>query len=288
MLVVTGATGKLGRHVVESLLERVPASEIAVVVRNADKAADFAARGVEVRVADYAKPETLGAVFKASDKVLLISSNELGQRAQHHQAVVAAAKTAGVAFLAYTSILRASESGLALAAEHKATEIAIQASGLPFAILRNGWYTENYTENLAAALEHGALLGAADEGRVATAPRADYAAAAANVLLASTEHANEIYELAGDTAFTLAELAAAVAKASGKSVLYSNLPADKYAEALVGFGVPAPYASMLADSDRGLSRGELNDTSGHLRRLIGRPTTGLAETLAVTFANRKS
>lgn len=282
MILVTAATGKLGRLVVEELLKKVPASQVAVAVRNPAKAGDFAARGVQVRQADYSRPETLGPALAGVEKVLLISSNEVGQRATQHQAVIAAAKKAGARLLAYTSILHADHTRMALAGEHKATEEAIRASGLPFVFLRNGWYFENYTENLGPALAHGALVGSAGEGRVAAATRADYAAAAAAVLTTPGQE-NKVYELAGDAPFTMAELAAEVSRQAGKPIAYNNLPAQQYQGVLVGAGVPGPFAEILADSDVGASRGELNDGSGDLRRLIGRQTTSLKDAVAVAF-----
>ncbi len=284
MILVTAATGKLGRLVVAGLLEKVPAKDIAVAVRDPNKAADLAAKGVQVRQADYSKPETLGPAFAGVDKVLLISSSEVGQRAAQHQAVVDAAKKAGVRLIAYTSILHADTSGMSLAAEHKATEEAIRASGLPFVFLRNGWYTENYTENLAPALAHGAFFGSSGQGRIAAASRADYAAAAVAVLT-STGHENKVYELAGDTDFTTAELAAEVSRQTGKPVVYKDLSQADHVGALIGVGVPPPFAELVADSDAGAGRGDLNDTSGDLRRLIGRPTTPLAD--AVTAAVKR-
>ncbi|WP_375769323.1 SDR family oxidoreductase [Archangium gephyra] len=283
MILVTGATGKLGRLVIEQLLEKVPARQVIAAVRTPQKAAGLAARGVQVREADYSRPETLGPAFAGVEKVLLISSNEVGQRAAQHQAVVEAARKAGVRLLAYTSILHADRSRLALAAEHKATEEMIRASGVPYVFLRNGWYTENYTENLGPALAHGALVGSAGEGRIAAATRADYAAAAVAVLTGAG-HENKVYELAGDTAFTMAELAAEVSRKAGKTIAYTDLPPEQYQGVLVGAGgLPGPYAGVLADSDVGASRGELNDTSGDLRRLIGRPTTPLADAVAVAL-----
>ncbi|WP_171442387.1 SDR family oxidoreductase [Myxococcus xanthus] len=279
MILVTAATGKLGRLVVAGLLEKVPAKDIAIAVRDPSKASDLAARGVQVRQADYSKPETLGPALAGADKVLLISSSEVGQRAAQHRAVVDAAKKAGVRLIAYTSILHADTSGLMLAGDHKATEEAIRASGIPFVFLRNGWYTENYTENLAPALAHGALIGSSGQGRAATATRADYAAAAVAVLT-GTGHENKIYELAGDTAFTAAELAAEVSRQAGTTVVYKDLSRADHAGALIGVGVPAPFAELLADSDAGVARGEMNDSSGDLRRLIGRPTTPLADAVA--------
>ncbi len=283
MIVVTGATGKLGRHVVEGLLKKVPAKEVAVAVRDAAKAADLAARGVTVRAADYAKPETLASALAGAERLLLISSSELGQREAQHKAVVAAAKAAGVKLLAYTSLLRADTARISLAAEHRATEEAIRASGIPYVFLRDGWYLENYTENLGSALSHGVILGSAGEGRVAAASRADYAAAAVEALTGAG-HAGRTYELAGDRSFSMAELAAEVSRASGRPVAYRDLPEKEYAAALAGFGLPVAVAEMLADADAALGRGELDAHGDDLRRLIGRPTTTLAEAVAAALA----
>lgn len=285
MIVITAATGKLGHHVVDALLARVPASQVAVAVRNVERAADLAARGVEVRHADYERPETLRAAFTGADRLLLISSSEVGRRERQHRAAVAAAVEAGVGFLAYTSILRADRSTLGLAAEHVATERAIAASGLPHALLRNGWYLENYSENLDAALAHGVILGAAGEGRIAAASRRDYAEAAARVLL-DEGHAGRTYELAGDAPFTMRELAAIVSELAHKPVTYQDLPQTQYRDALVGFGVPAPFAEVLADSDAGIARGELDDATGDLLRLIGRATTSPRAAIAAALAAR--
>lgn len=282
MFIVTGATGKLGRHVIEGLLAKVPASQVVAAVRDPSKAADLAARGVQVRRADYSKPETLDAAFAGAQKVLLISGNEVGQRVVQHQAVVNAARKAGARLIAYTSVLRADSSRLLLAGEHKATEELLRASGVPFVFLRNGWYFENYTENLAPALAHGALVGSADGGRIAAATRADYAAAAVAVLTGA-RHESKVYELGGDTAFTMAELAAEVSRQAGKNIVYKDLPPEQYQGVLVGAGVPEGFAKVLVDSDLGITRGELNDSSGDLRRLIGRPTTSLADAVAVAF-----
>lgn len=283
MIVVTGATGKLGHLVVQDLLTRgVPAGEIVAAVRNPAKAADLAALGVAVREADYTRPETLTTALAGADRLLLVSSSEVGQRAAQHRNVVTAAVAAGVRLIAYTGILHSETTGIGLAAEHKATEELIRDSGLPFVFLRNGWYIENYTENLAPALEHGAILGSAGEGRVAAATRADYAAAAAAVLTGDG-HENKAYELGGDEAFTMSELAAEVARQSGRDVVYRDLPADEYTAFLVSVGLPEPYAAILADSDLGVGRGELFTDSGDLSRLIGRPTTPLADAVAVAL-----
>lgn len=282
MIVVTGATGKLGRHVVEELLKKTAPGELAVVVRTPEKAADLAARGVQVRQGDYARPETLVPGLAGAEKVLLISSNEVGKRTAQHAAVIDAARRAGARLLAYTSLLHADTSRMALASEHKATEAAIRASGLPFVLLRNGWYLENYTENLGSALQRGAILGSAGSGRVAAASRADYAAAAA-AALTGTGHENRTYELAGDVAFTLPELSAEASRQAGKPVAYRDLPVAEYSAALVGAGLPKPVADLYADSDLGIARGELDDSSGDLHRLIGRPTTPLARAIAAAL-----
>lgn len=282
MIVVTGATGLLGRLVVEGLLEQVPADQVAVLVRSPEKAADLAARGVEVRTADYSRPETLDGAFAAGDKVLLISGSEVGQRIEQHQAVVDAAVKAGVALLAYTSVLGGDLATFRLAGEHQATEAAIRASGLPFVLLRNGWYTENYTGNLAQALEHGAVLGSAGEGRVASATRADFAAAAVAVL--TTEgHENQAYELSGDTAWSFAEYAAEVAAQSGQPVVYRELTPEQHLQLLLDAGLPQPFAETLVDVDAGISRGELAVSTGDLSRLIGRPTTPLADSVGAAL-----
>ncbi|MFL5271992.1 MAG: SDR family oxidoreductase [Anaeromyxobacteraceae bacterium] len=282
MIVVTGASGHLGRLVLEGLLKKVPAAEIVAAVRSPDKAKDLAARGVAVREADYTRPDTLDLALAGAEKVLLISSNEVGKRAEQHAAVVSAARRARVALLAYTSILRADTSKLALAAEHKATEDAIRAAGLPHAFLRNSWYIENYTENLAPALEHGAIFGCAGDGRIAAATRSDYAAAAVAVLTAPGA-VKPVYELAGDQRFTMGELAAEVARAAGKAIVYKDVPPAEYRAVLTGAGLPGPYADLLVDSDLGIARGELDDASGELSRLIGRPTTPLADAIAAAL-----
>jgi NAD(P)H dehydrogenase (quinone) len=274
MIVVTGATGHLGRLVVESLLKKVHAGQVAAVARNPDKAKDLATRGVEMRRGDYSKPETLRAALAGAEKLLLISASEVGQRAAQHAAVVDAAKAAGVKLLVYTSILRAETSRIALAAEHKATEAAIRASGVPFVFLRNGWYLENYTENLAPALQHGAIVGTANGGRIAAAARADYAEAAVVVLTGSPE--KQVYELAGDHPFTMAELAAEVSRQAGKPIEYRDLPPEQYRAVLTGAGLPGAIADLYVDADVQAAKGDLDDSTGELRRLIGRPTTPLS------------
>ncbi|NVI83763.1 SDR family oxidoreductase [Janthinobacterium sp. BJB401] len=273
MIVITGATGNLGQHVIASLLKSVPAASIIAAVRNPAKAASLSAQGVQVRQADYNDGASLDAAFKGATKILLISSSEVGQRAQQHQNAIDAAKRAGVSLLAYTSVLRADTSPLGLAAEHVVTEAAIRASGLPYTFLRNGWYLENHTEHLAPVLEHGVVLGAAQDGRFSSAARRDYAAAAAAVLTADQPQA--IYELAGDQCFTLAEYAAEVARQSGKAIAYKDMPQADFKAALVSVGVPEGFADLLADSDAGAAKGGLEDHGKQLSALIGRPTTSL-------------
>ena len=285
MIVVTGATGQLGKLVVEELLKIVPASQIVAAVRDPRRAQDLAARGIEVRQANYGEPKSLSAAFAGAEKVLLISSSEVGQRVAQHQAVVDAARAAGVKLLVYTSILNADSSSLLLSQEHKATEAYLRASGMPFTLLRNGWYTENHTGSLAAAVEHGAILGAAQEGRFATATRKDYAAAAAAVLTGKG-HENRVYELGGDEPYTLGELAAEVARQTGKPVAYKNLPQAEYARALIGFGLPEGLAGAIADADAGASRGGLNTQSHDLSMLIDRSTTSLQQAVTAALARK--
>ncbi|WP_019577541.1 SDR family oxidoreductase [Curvibacter lanceolatus] len=283
MIVVTGANGQLGQLVIQSLLRSVPASQIVAAVRQPAKTGALAALGVQVREADYNRPDTLDAAFAGADKVLLISSSEVGQRLPQHQNVIDAAVRAGVKLLAYTSLLKADTSPLGLAAEHLATERALKASGLPHVLLRNGWYTENYLASVPAALAHGALIGSAGEGRIASAARADYADAAAAVLT-QADQAGKVYELAGDSAYTLAELAAELSQATGKTIPYVNLPEADFKGALLQAGLPAPIAELLANSDAGAAQGGLYDGSGQLGRLIGRPTAALATQLRASLA----
>ncbi|MFF3005128.1 SDR family oxidoreductase [Kitasatospora sp. NPDC057940] len=276
MYVVTGATGQLGRLVVEGLLAAVPASEVAVAVRSAEKAADLAARGVAVRVVDYDDPATLAGAFAAGDRVLLISGSEVGRRIPQHRAVVDAARAAGVALFAYTSAPGAAT--FRLADEHQATEELIRASGLPSVLLRNGWYTENYLGDAAGTVARGVVLGSAGDGRVATAPRKDYADAAVAVLLGEG-HEGRVYELSGDAAWSLAELAAELALVSGQPVAHQDVAPAEHLAALVGAGLPEGFAEVLVDVDAGIARGELAGTPGDLARLIGRPTVPLAESV---------
>ena len=278
MIAITGATGQLGQHVIESLLKTVPASQIVAIVRNPAKATALSQQGITVRQADYSDEAAFTTALQGIDKLLLISSSEVGQRAPQHRNVINAAKAAHVKFIAYTSLLHADTSPLGLADEHVATEQMLAESGIAYALLRNGWYTENYLASAPAALEHGVFIGAAGEGKIASATRADYAAAAARVI-SEDGHAGKTYELAGDAGWTLSQLAAELAKQSGKKVVYQNLSEADFAVALKGVGLPAGLADMLADSDTGASKGGLFDDSHTLSKLIGRPTTSLADSV---------
>jgi len=281
-IVVTGATGALGRIVIDELLAKIPAEQVVAVVRDPAKAADLAARGVQLRVADYNEPETLAGAFEAGDVVLLISGSEVGRRAPQHIAVVNAAKDAGVARIAYTGVLGGPAADFLLAAEHKATEQAILDSGLPYTFLRNGWYTENYTAQIPVQLEHG-VVGSTGDGRVGSATRQDFAEAAAAVLVGEG-HENQAYELSGDEAWTLAEYAAELSKQSGKEVAHADVPPEALRGILLGAGLPEPFANILVDVDvSGISRGLLQGGNGDLSRLIGRPTTPLTDTIAVAL-----
>ena len=278
MIAITGATGQLGQHVIDTLLKTVPASQIVAIVRNPAKATALSQQGITVRQADYSDEAAFTTALQGIDKLLLISSSEVGQRAPQHRNVINAAKAAHVKFIAYTSLLHADTSPLGLADEHVATEQMLAESGIAYALLRNGWYTENYLASAPAALEHGVFIGAADEGKIASATRADYAAAAARVI-SEDGHAGKTYELAGDAGWTLSQLAAELAKQSGKKVVYQNLSEADFAAALKGVGLPAGLADMLADSDTGASKGGLFDDSHTLSKLIGRPTTSLADSV---------
>jgi len=274
MYAVTGASGQLGRLVIDALLRTVAPSEVVAL--------DLAARGVVVRAFDYDAPATLVPALAGVDRLLLISSSEVGSREAQHGAVIAAARTAGVGYIAYTSILHADANPMNLAIEHRATEAAIAASGLPHAFLRNGWYTENYVMSVAPAIEHGALIGSAGDGRVSSASREDYADAAAAVLVDGSVE-TRIFELAGDDAYTLTDFAAAIGDIAGRPVIYKDLPQDDYRGVLEGAGLPAPIADMLAESDAKAAQGSLFDDGRALSTLIGRPTTPWRTTLAAAM-----
>ncbi|OZU11759.1 NAD(P)-dependent oxidoreductase [Salmonella enterica subsp. enterica serovar Altendorf] len=277
MIAITGATGQLGQHVIENLLKTMPASHLVAIVRNPKKAAPLSQRGIAVRQADYANEAALTTALQGVDKLLLISSSEVGQRTAQHRNVIQAAIAAKVKFIAYTSLLHADKSPLALADEHIETEKMLAEAGIPHTLLRNGWYTENYLASVPAALKHGVFIGAAGEGKIASAMRADYAAAAR--VIREEGHAGNVYELAGDDAWTLSQLADELTHQIGKKIVYQNLSEVDFAAALKGAGLPDGLADMLANSDAGAAKGGLFDDSHTLRKLIGRPTTTLTESL---------
>lgn len=285
-IVVIGATGHLGRLVVEHLLASgVDPEKIVATGRNTDKVADLAERGVTVRRVDFDDPETLKGVFSAGDRVLLVSGSDIGQRPRQHQEVINAAAAADVAQLAYTSGPKADTTPMRLMADHRLTEEAIKASGVPATILRNGWYFENYTDQLGTYLEHGAILGSAGDARISAATRADFAGAAAAVLTGPlADHLGRVYELGGDTPVTLADIASAVSAATGQTVVYADLPRADHLAALVGGGVPEPFAEILVDIDQAAASGALEIEGHELSTLIGRPTTSLADAVAAGTA----
>ncbi|MFD8546384.1 SDR family oxidoreductase [Streptomyces sp. NPDC059649] len=282
-IVVTRATAALGRLVIEELLTRTAPAGIVGLARDRSMGADLEARGVEVRTVDHGRPDTLEGVFAAGDRVLLISGHEPGQRVNQHRTMIDAAREAGVALLAYTSVLGGPTATFSLAEEHLATEQALLASGLPYCLLRNGWYHENYTGTLATTLKDGAVYGCAGTGRVATAARRDYAEAAA-VVLTGSGHENSVHELSGDTAWSMAEYAAEVSRQTGRRIPYRDLPQKEYVARMIEAGVPALGARMAAEADAGIARGELAATPGDLSRLIGRPTVPIAEAIAEALA----
>ncbi len=284
-ILVTGATGQLGALVIDELLKTTPASDIAGLVRPAkdgapSKADRLESRGVQARAGDYADPASLRPALQGIERLLFISSSEMDGRVAQHRNVVEAAMAAGVGLVAYTSVLHADRSPLGLAEDHRQTEALLAASGVPAVLLRNGWYTENYMASLPAALAHDAVLGAAGEGRIASAARADYAAAAAAVLTSPEDQGGRTYELAGDAGYTLAELAAELSRQVGRPIVYKDLPQVEFEKVLLGAGLPPFLAALLADSDAGAARGALFDDGSDLRRLIGRPTTPLAASVA--------
>lgn len=279
-IVVTGATGQFGRIVVEELLRRgVPAGDVVATGRAVERLADLAERGVVVRRADYTEPETLRAAFAGADRLLFVSGSDAGRRVPQHRAVIAAAVEAGVGQVAYTSILHADTSDLLLAAEHAETERLLAESGLPRVLLRNGWYIENY--DIPGAVQNG-LFGAAGEGRISAATRADLAVAAAAVL-ATDGHEGKAYELGGE-AFTLAEFATEISRQSGREVTYTDLPEHEYVALLVGVGLPEGFAQVLADADRGAAKGALHVGTDDLVGLLGRPVTPLADAVRAALS----
>ncbi len=279
MYAVTGASGQLGRLVIESLLsQQIPASQIVAIVRTPSKIDDLKAKGIEVREGDYEKPQTLTTALKGVDKLLLISSSEVGKRFPQHRAVISAAKDSGVSLIAYTSILQANKSTLALAGEHLQTERELEASGLNYVLLRNGWYTENYTMGVPTALEYKVVLGTLGEGRVSSASRADFAQAAATVLTSETAQ-KKVYELAGSTSFNLSEFADVLSEISGTEISYNDLEATAFAKVLGDAGLPEGLVNMLVDSEVESRSGWLYSESKDLENILGRKTTTLEQSI---------
>ncbi|MCK8615847.1 SDR family oxidoreductase [Gordonia sp. C13] len=284
-IAVTGATGQLGGLVIGELLARgVPAAGIVTIVRDEAKATDLASKGVQIRIASYEDPDALRRALDGVDKLLLISGSEVGRRVPQHTNVIEAAEAAGVKLIAYTSLLNAATSGLGLAPEHVATEKRLGESSIPAVFLRNGWYWENYLQAIGQAASSGALFGAAGDGKVAGAARADYAAAAAAVLTSDADQGGKTYELGGDERLTYADLAKIIGEVAGKTVEYRDLPEADYAKILADNGVPEQFAAVLAGSDAGIARGELDTTSGDLQALIGRSSTPVAEIVKAAIA----
>ncbi len=275
---VTAASGQLGRLIVHQLAIRVGAQAVAAVVRDPARAASLFPEGVAVRHGDYDSPETLDAAFAGAERLMLISSNALGNRVLQHRNAIDAARRAGIARIAYTSVLHADRSTLGLAEEHRHTEALIEASGVAFTFLRNSWYTENYAASIPAARKHGAFIGSARDGLIASAARLDYAEAAAIALIDDTGP-RVVHELAGDTAYTLADFAAELSRRSGATIPYVDLPEAEYRAALTAAGLPEPLAALLADSDASAAQGALFDDGGKLSSLIGRATTPFAATI---------
>ena len=277
-IAITGATGQLGNLVIEQLLQLTAAQNIVALVRNIDKAEHFKAQGIELREFDYDRPETLVPALSGIDKLLLISANEIGRRTPQHQAVINAAKVAGVPYLAYTSLLRADTSPLGLAQEHRETEKLIQDSGITYTFLRNNWYSENYLAGVAHTIEIGTLFGAAQDGRISSASRIDYAEAAAKVLT-STGHENKTYELAGSESFSLSDLATFIGQAVNKDIIYQNLSAEEYTQGLTQAGLPAGLVDVIVDADIQTIQGAMYSDSKDLEQLIGHKTTSIQDAI---------
>ncbi|PCK31175.1 SDR family oxidoreductase [Pseudoalteromonas piscicida] len=281
MIAVTGATGKLGQLTVEFLTQKIPASNIVALVRDKDKGQALIQLGVKVREADYNNPNTLKTALAGVQKLLLVSSNQIGSRTQQHKAVIDAAKENQVSFIAYTSILNADSSTLELAKEHKETEAYLKRSGIAYSILRNGWYNENYTDLAPVFNAKQAITSIAPQARINSASRRDYALAAATVL-SETGHENRIHELAGDTAFTIDSLAQAVSSHTQAEVKPNFVSSREYLAYLVALGVPENFALLLVDAETQAQKGHLASNSKALSQLIGRPTTTIAQTLATS------
>ena len=270
---ITGATGQLGQLVVQKLKDKNPDAKLVALVRNPDKAKPL---GIEAKAFDYEQPEALPKALEDIDRLVFISGSEIGKRETQHKNVINAAKQAQVKQIAYTSLLHADTSSMILAPEHLATEKMLQDTGIPLTILRNGWYTENYTAGLKQAVEQGAIIGSAGDGNISSATREDYVEAIAETII-NDDHTGKTYELAGDQTFTMQDLAAEVSKQTGKNIEFVNLPEAEYAQKLQEIGLPEGMAKAFASLDYSASKNDLHDESGELARLINRPTTSLSQ-----------
>ena len=285
-IAIAGATGQLGQLVIDALLERgADAAQLVALGRSEEKLAPLAAKGLTTEVADYNVEASLVSALEGVDKLLLISSSEVGQRITQHENIINAAQRVHVSLIAYTSIANALTGNMKLAEEHVATEQLLAGSGIDYVLLRNGWYTENYTDQLLGYLNSGVVLGAAGEGKISAAPRADFAQAAAAVLLSEENEAGKIYELGGDKSFTLSQLAGAVGAAAGQEVRYQEVEPEKLEEIYIESGVPAVFAQILVDTDVQVRNGALEVSSSDLSTLIGRPTTSLGKTIKDALAS---
>jgi len=282
---VTGATGKLGEIVVRLLRQRYPDIPVIALVRDEARAATLTALDAEVRRFDYDAPETLPSALSGVEKLLLISGNAVGERERQHRAVIEAARAAGVGLIAYTSVLRAAETSLTIAAEHKATEAILAQAGVPYVLLRHGWYCENYIFRIEAAISTGRLPSCTGDGRISAAARRDFAEAAVTVLTSPEDQSGKVYELAGSTSFTFADLAAETERLSGKPVKPVQLDKPAFEAAMIEIGIPAFVAALIAKSDSGAKDGGLFDDSKTLERLIGRPTTPMSEIITATLSH---
>jgi NAD(P)H dehydrogenase (quinone) len=283
-IAVTGATGELGRIVTRLLRERHPDIKVVALVRNLAKADVLAGLGAELRAFDYDQPATLQPALAGVDTLLLISGNAVGERERQHRAVIEAASAAGVGLIAYTSVLRASETALPIAAEHKATESILRDAAIPYVLLRHGWYLENYAFRVQVAVGNGALVNCAGDGRISAAARRDYAEAAVAILTSTESQAGKVYELAGSSSFTFADMAAEIARASGGPVAAVDLPKPEFEAAMVAIGLPPFVAALIAKSDYGAREGGLFDDSRTLERIIGREPTPLSQMIGATLA----
>ncbi|MCI5112828.1 MAG: SDR family oxidoreductase [Marivita sp.] len=280
-IAISGASGQLGRIAVQALKSHVDAGSIIALARDTAKVADL---GVETRAFDYTKPETLQVALLGVDVLALVSSSDFADRVGQHENVITAAQAAGVGRIIYTSILKADQSPLLIARDHRKTEEILTNSGITYTILRNPWYFENWTASLPIAVEQGAMIGATGDGKTTPATRQDLGEALAAVA-AGNGHDNMIYELGADTAITLNDMAAALSRHVGRAIPYNDLPKDSYAGILASVGLPEGFAAVIADAEAGIPEGWLSTDSGDLSRLIGRPTTTLDAAVAEALQN---